>query len=144
MIEVSPETIKEIASQLDCGMVVYLNMETKEIVSIIDFNSHPEADEELWEEQIEEIDNNIEKYLSFQTMTSSDSYRMMEEFTENVSDLRLKDKLELGLSLSKPFRNFKDIIDTSGEYRQEWFDFKDEKYIEYVKERLEQYNNDLE
>jgi len=51
--------------------------------------------------------------------------------------------LELGLSLSKPFRNFKDIIDNENEYRKNWFAFKSAKYIEFVKEQLESYNNNI-
>ena len=41
-IELAEEQIKEIAEELDCGMKVYLNVETNEIKSIIDFDSHIE------------------------------------------------------------------------------------------------------
>ena len=40
------------------------------------------------------------------------------------------------LSKKKPFREFKFVIDNSGAYRQEWFDFKNRKLEEFVRNRL--------
>ncbi len=67
----------------------------------------------------------------------------MEDFIETVEDKRLREKLELGLSLSKPFRNFKDIIDDENEYRKRWFEFRDVRNIEFVKEQIERYNKSI-
>ncbi|MBU0475842.1 MAG: UPF0158 family protein [Bacteroidetes bacterium] len=135
-MKLTDEQIKEIAEELDCGMVVYVHKETKEIKTILDFDSHVDADEELWEEDSNEIEENIDMYFQFSPMDSRASFKIMELFTENVEDEELKKKLELGLSLSKPFRNFKDILDFENEYRDKWFKYKSEKYIEYVKELL--------
>jgi len=44
------------------------------------------------------------------------------------------------LSRKHPFRNFKNIIDNSGPYRQELFDYKSQRYIEWVKDLIEAYN----
>jgi hypothetical protein len=33
------------------------------------------------------------------------------------------------------------LIDNSGKARDEWFAFRDLKYIEFVKEQLDRYNN---
>jgi len=76
-------------------------------------------------------------------MDSRESFQVMEEFVKTVDDEELRKKLELGLSLSKPFRNFKDIIDDENEYRKNWFAIKSAKYIEFVKEQLENYNNNI-
>jgi len=60
----------------------------------------------------------------------------MESFAENeVGDKRFRAKLITALSDSNPFRHFKTIIDNSN-YRQEWFAFKDQWYLEYVKQEL--------
>ncbi|HED08134.1 MAG TPA: hypothetical protein ENI57_08470 [Ignavibacteria bacterium] len=140
-MELTNELIKSIAEELDCGMKVYVHKETKELKSIIDFDSNYFADTELWQEDIDEIEENIDEYIQFEKMDSRESFQVMEDFTNTVTDEELKMKLELGLRLSKPFRNFKDIIDDEGEYRQKWFDFKSEKYIEFVKEQLSDFNN---
>ena len=143
-MELTEEQIEKIADELQTGMKVYVNIETTEIKSIIDFDSYIDAEEESWEEDIKEIEKNYDKYLEFEKMDSSESYRVMEDFTEMVEDEELRKRLELGLSLSKPFRNFKDIIDCEDEDRKKWFEYKSARYIEYVKELLEMYNNRID
>ena len=143
-MELTEEQIEKIADELQTGMKVYVNIETTEIKSIIDFDSYIDAEEESWEEDIKEIEKNYDKYLEFEKMDSSESYRVMEDFTEMVEDEELRKRLELGLSLSKPFRNFKDIIDYEDENRKKWFAYKNARYIEYVKELLEMYNNRID
>ncbi len=140
-INLNNEQIKEIAEELDLGMKVYIHKITKEMKSIIDFDKHIYADEEVWKDDINEIEENYDKYLEFEQMDSRESFQVMEDFVETIRDEELKKKLELGLSLSKPFRNFKDIIGAEGEYREKWFKFKNAKYIEFVKEQLDNYNN---
>ncbi|OGU81898.1 MAG: hypothetical protein A2W11_09140 [Ignavibacteria bacterium RBG_16_35_7] len=141
--ELTEEQIKSIAEELEAGLKVYLNIETKEIKSIIDFDNNFYADMEPWAEDIKEIEANYDKYLEIENMDSRESYQVMEEFIETIEDEELRKKLELGLSLSKPFRNFKDIIDDENEYRIKWFSFKSAKYIESVKEQLERHNNNI-
>ncbi|MDP2362329.1 MAG: UPF0158 family protein [Ignavibacteria bacterium] len=140
-MELTEEQIKHIAEELEIGFNVYLNIETKEIKSILAFDDSGLADMEPWEEDIKEIEKNYDKYLQFEKMDSRESFKVMEDFVETVEDEELRKKLDLGLSLSKPFRNFKDIIDCENEYRKKWFAFKSARYVEFVKERLERYNN---
>jgi len=47
-INLNNEQIKEIAEELDLGMKVYIHKITKEMKSIIDFDKHIYADEEVW------------------------------------------------------------------------------------------------
>lgn len=143
-MELTEEQIKSIAEDLDCGMAVYVNKETQEIKSIIDTDDYLYTEDELLDDDKKEIEENYDKYIEFNKMDSREAYQVMEEFVNTVDDEELRKKLELGLSLSKPFRNFKDIIDCEGEYREKWFAFKSSKYIEYVKEQLAFYNNDIE
>lgn len=110
-MKLTKEQIKSIAEDLDTGMKVYVNLETMEIKSIIDTIQHYDVDAEAWEEDINDIEENFDKYFQFERMDSRESFQVMEDFVETVEDKRLREKLELGLSLSKPFRNFKDIID---------------------------------
>ncbi len=140
-INLTNEQIKEIASELDIGMNVYVNKVTKEIKSIINFDHHIYAEEELWEDEINEIEKNFDSYIQFEPMDSRQAFRVMEEFVETLDNSEIRKKLELGLSLSKPFRNFKDILENYHEYRDKWFSFKEKEYIEYVKEQLDDYNN---
>ena len=140
MIELSHEQIKSIAGDLECGMRCYLNLKSKEIKTILDFDRHIGADEELWEDEIRELEENWTDYFEIENMTSRESFSVMEDFTEQVEDQNLKDRLKYALNRPKPFQNFKYEIDYSGEYRQKWFDFKSERYIEWVRDQINRHN----
>jgi len=64
----------------------------------------------------------------------------MADFAESIDNPRLQDRLINALNKSKPFQNFKWQIDNSGEYRQQWFDFKNMHYIELVKKQIDNNN----
>ena len=140
MIKLTEQQIEEIASDLDCGLRCYYNKRTGEIKTILDFDSWMGADEELWEEDQKEVDENREDYLEFEGMSSHEAFKLMADFAESIDNSKLREKLVNALNRSKPFRNFKWQIDNSGEFRQVWFDFKKKRYIEWVKDQLEQYN----
>ena len=65
----------------------------------------------------------------------------MVDFTDLVDNSALREKLINSLYRSKPFRNFKWIIDNSGDYRQKWFEFKNQKYIEWVEKKISELNS---
>lgn len=138
-MKLSEEQIKSIAEDLDMGLNVYIHTETNEIKTLIDLDS--DLGTEGWEEDIKEIEENFKKYFQFEKMDSRDSFSVMRDFIETVTDERLKSYLESAISHGKPFRKFKDVIDRQGEYRQRWFDFKATSYMEFVKEQIELYNN---
>jgi hypothetical protein len=118
------DQIKEIADGLEAGMKCYYNRLTGNIKTIIDFDSWIGADDELWKDDLNEIDEHFGDYFVFGNMTSHDSFNLMVDFVDLVVDSRIQTKLINALNKSKPFRNFKHVIDNSGEYRQQWFDFK--------------------
>ncbi len=140
MIKLTEQEIKEIASNLDCGMRCFYNKRTGEIKSILNFDSWIGADEEPWEEDLKELDENWSDYIEFENFISRDSFELMVDFAESVDNVNLRERLINSLNKSKPFRNFKWQIDNSGDYRQKWFDFKNNRYIEWVKYQLEQFN----
>ena len=49
---------------------------------------------------------------------------------------RTKGKILNAISKRKPFQNFKNLIDSS-HYRQNWFDFKNKAYINFVKQQIQ-------
>ena len=140
MINFTDDQIKEISQNLDAGMRSFYNTETGEIKILPDFENHLYAEREMWAEDIEEIDSKFDKYVVFELMQSHQSYKIMEEFIETVDDNKLQNRLLDSISRSKPFRNFHNEIDNSGKYRQCWFEFKDQKYIEWVKNQIEVFN----
>ena len=65
---------------------------------------------------------------------------MLANYAEGVNDEELQKRLFQALNRPKPFRNFKWIIDNSGEFRQKWFDHKTLQYKKWVKEQLDDHN----
>jgi len=118
MIRISKEQVREIAEYLDCGMKCYLNKETGELKTIIDFDNSPYADEELWEDVLQELEENWDKYDEIPKMESHESFGLMADFTESINDKDLRTALINALNKRHPFRNFKWVIDNSGIYRQ--------------------------
>jgi len=140
----SEKQIREVAGELDSGMRCFYNPKTKEIVTLPgeEFRAFLESDgEDLMLKEIEEIENNIDDYFEFEAMDSTKSFRVMESFAETVDDKHLKMKLIWSLENRKPFANFKNAIDNSGEYRQQWFDYKAQKYFEFIAKQLRFQNN---
>ena len=137
--DITPKILKEIAEETNCGMVCYLHKKTKEIKSIIDFDQNYYADPEGWEDLIEEIEKNKNQYWRFEQMETYESFRVMEKFAEQLDNDNLKDKLFRALNKRKPFQNFKYIVDNSGEYRQKWFQFRDEAWEQHVLRQFKSY-----
>jgi hypothetical protein len=140
MINLSKDQIKEVADQLDCGNRCYINKETCEIKTTPDFNDGY-ADEELWADILVELEENWDKYIEIEKMESYESYDLMADFAESVDSRELRDSLINALNKKHPFQNFKWVIDNSGPYRQRWFDFKTQKLIKWVENKLDEINS---
>ena len=141
MIKLTEEQIREIADNLETGMRCYYNTKTGEIKSIINTENWIGADLEPWEDEIEVIEENWDDFIEFDNLEIHESFEIMEKFAESIDDARLQEKLFHALNKSKPFRNFKWVIDNSGEYREQWFNYKRARYIQEVKKQIEQQNN---
>ena len=140
MIKLTKDQIKELADQLDCGNKCYIHKETGIIIFTPDFDSGY-ADEELWEDDINELEENWDKYIEIDRMESHESFEIMADFAENVDSRELRDILNNALNRKHPFQNFKWVVDNSGPYRQKWFDFKNQRLIEWVENKLDEINS---
>jgi hypothetical protein len=130
MITITQDQLKEIADQLDCGMRCYINKETGEIKSVLNFVSWNTDDREPWEDVLNDLKENWDKYFEIDRMESHESFEIMADFAESVNSRDLRDALIGALNKKHPFQNFKWVIDNSGPYRQQWFDFKNQRLIE--------------
>jgi len=140
MISLTKDQIKEIAEQLDCGMRCYINKETGAIQTTPDFDNWY-TDDELWTDILNELEENWDKYVEIERMESHDSFDLMADFAASVDSRELRDSLINALNKKHPFRNFKWVADNSGKYRQKWFDFKNQRLIEWVEKKLDEINS---
>lgn len=130
------QKIRDLAQHLTTGVKCYIHRKTLEVVT---FPDPDELDKELlpmWSDDIKKVKKNRKDYIEIENMDSRRTFRVMEDFVETVDDARLKVRLMDALERSKPFRNFRSIIDNADDYREEWFRFSDAKLEEWVEEQL--------
>ena len=129
--------IKEIAEQLDCGMVCFLNKKTGELKFVVDENDPYAFDVwEFYREGLDYIDKNRADFTKIDKMSSRDSFQVMADFVETVNNKKLQEKLYSALNKNKPFRNFNNVVDNYEDLREAWFKFKNKKQIDWVKMSL--------
>ena len=136
MVTLSKENIKEIAEQMDMGFNAFFHKETGELIFVPDLDQFYGMDLEGWEEDFDKLKKNKKKFVEIEKMGAHDSFQVMEDFAEQVDDDSVRIILLEALNRKKPFSNFKDAVDNSGDYREQWFAFRDKRNIEWVEDRL--------
>jgi hypothetical protein len=144
MITLRPEQIKEIAADLSCGLRCFYHKNKKLIFSLPDYEDSYYTKEEIEElmktEEYNPFDN-PDDFIEFEKMDSRHSFSIMEQFAEEMDDEHVQDRLRYAQSRSHPFSKFKDEIEYDGKLRQQWLDFKDKKYVEWVEDQLKYPHN---
>jgi len=139
---ITPQILKQITEELDTGMVCYYHKVTGELEVYPHELSNPGFDEEFWEDVMEKVSENRDDYIEFEPMSSSESFRVMESFISKIDDIRIHNKFIDAISRKRPFAHFKDTLDYYPELREQWYVFKSEAYIQYVKDQLNPENFD--
>ena len=86
--------------------------------------------------ELEKVNQSKVDFIKFERLESFESFKIMERFVAVLTDKNLQLELESILANRKPFQNFKDIINLSN-FRQSWFDFKQNELEKRVKIQLE-------
>lgn len=128
--------LKTIADNIDAGLVCYLNPDTLEIEDIpqefADDYEEMEITTGVSADELNLKHSEWENCIEFRPLESRESFKIMENFSTQVSDKPFRNKLINALNNRKPFANFNMIIHNS-DYRQAWFDFKAEQLQNHVK-----------
>ena len=130
------ENIKEIAEQLDCGFRAFIHKTTQQILFVPDENFLTDIDLDPWNEELEQLENNITDHYEIDKWTSSEAFETMSEFADQLTDSNLQNRLFDALRKNKPYREFKSVIDNSGDFRQQWIDFKNKWQQDFVSRQL--------
>ncbi|QXP61977.1 hypothetical protein H0I26_17585 [Olleya sp. HaHaR_3_96] len=125
MYNTEQNSVKRIAEELDSGFDCYYNSKSDDIIAIpsVSLFSNEEDLKEAFQTQLETIEKHHTDFIKFEVLQSFQSFKIMEQFVQLITDQLLKAELEQILTNKKPFQNFKYKIDHS-EFRQDWFDFK--------------------
>ena len=137
LAELSPEVIREAAEMLDAGMICFIDKYTGELDYYPDESKNYLDDPEPWEETMNKLDSNPGMYYRIEGLSSFDSFKIMEDFIESLSDQQIADQLYRAISKKKPFRNFSDAIFEYPKVREDWFAFKLARYIDWVNEQID-------
>ncbi|MBK9406141.1 MAG: hypothetical protein IPN57_16740 [Ignavibacteria bacterium] len=137
MIKLTEEQISDIAQDLEAGLKCFIHKVTGEVKTLPDeLNGNMEIDEELWQDVIDEIDNDEENFIVIEGMDSRESYMLMEKFIDTVEDKQIAARLTNAINVPKPFHTFRYELNYSDEYLQKWYAFKSQQMIEWVKKHL--------
>ena len=136
MVHLSDDQINDIAQDLDSGFVCYINIRTGEHLTVP--NDYDSWDTDAFDADVAEVKKHKKLYLEIEPPMSGDSFRIMEGFIDSLpaNAHGLQARLIEALNKPKPFRNFKYVIDNSGPYREQWFAYKNQQLIEFVKREL--------
>ena len=138
MIKLSNDQITRITEEVFSGMSCYVHKETGKCLIMVS-DEYRSDYEELYRDEIKEIEENEDKYVYIYSMSSRESFRVMSSFLDKVKNRRKKEKLAEILKRRSPFRNFKDEVEWDEKYRQAWFDHRDRKYNEHTRGYLEEF-----
>jgi len=129
------KVVSEIADGLSAGLICFFNPDTFEVEDIPkELAYDPEEYEMITGETFESTGLNHgswENCITIEPMESHDSFKIMENFVDEIKDTSIQERLKNALSRKKPFANFKYLVENS-EYRQQWFDFRQAQYERYV------------
>ncbi len=135
--------INEIAQELDCGNECYFNQKTKELICLPNADLMETAGEdyykEMFQDDFKKIESQKKDLIKFEVLESFESFRIMEDFKNQVENDEFAEKLDQALNRRKPFQNFKNLIDNS-EYREQWFKFKQKEIEKIVINTIERKN----
>jgi hypothetical protein len=141
-MKLTKKQINEIAQDLEAGMKIFINRKDLEIRTVLDWDEMY-GDSEIWEEELDKIENEWTDYVVIEKMESRDAFKIMANFIGEIDDKALAEELSNVLERKSPFANFKAIVETS-DYREKWFEFKSLQHENYVKEMLELENIEFE
>ncbi|RMG19698.1 MAG: hypothetical protein D6730_21045 [Bacteroidetes bacterium] len=147
--------LAEVASALSYsgthyGASFFLDKETLEVLSITEDMRYTyelvTEDEDALDETPDWMQDAIqpmflmekdpERFIPIDRIPSSDAFREMQAFVEEVDDLEVQHHLANSLRQPKPFRRFKDALLDYPEYRECWFEYRDAYEKELAKEWL--------
>jgi hypothetical protein len=135
-IEIKPETLNEIAQYLDIGMLCFYNKTSGELEYYPEGLEHSGFEED-WADVVNKVEASRADYLQLEKMNSHEAFKVMESFTEGINHLPTHNKFVDAISRKKPFANFNSLISYYPDLREDWFAYKLQSYIEFVKNQVE-------
>jgi len=94
-------------------------------------------DEKEAKAQMKLIDENPERFIAVDRIESHESFRIMEDFVDEVKSETVRRRLMRALTgRRKPFRAFKSALEEFPEVRQQWFAYQEEREFAMARDWL--------
>jgi hypothetical protein len=135
-IEIKPETLKEIAEYLDMGMLCFYNKTNGEIESYPD-GLEDSGLEDDWAEVTDKIAAFPGNYVQIEKMHSHEAFKVIESFIDTINHTPTHNKFIEAISHKKPFAQFNNMLSYYPDLREQWFIYKLNCYIAFVKSQFE-------
>jgi hypothetical protein len=100
----------------------------------------PDADDDISYEDVE----NEDRYFSIEPITSHEAYEIMQDFAASVESDEIRGHLFEVLERKKPFRNFKDTLTDYPDIEKDFYEYKDNRLKEILRDQLAQCGYELE
>lgn len=91
----------------------------------------------IYGESIECEDTDFEEMVRVDPVPSKASFRIMEDFIDDIDNRVLSDQLANAINGRKPFRKFKDVLNNYPQDRKAWFAFQRDAVLRYGLKALE-------
>lgn len=130
------KNLMAIAQSIDAGFITHINLDTFEIEDLPPDMEDPENYELRFKDcswATEPKFYNWENVFRITPLHSSNSFKIMDEFADEMEDAKFQLVLYNALNHRKPFSNFKWKVENSP-YRQNWYDFKQQWLENYVRQ----------
>ncbi len=118
--------IQEALEMTNSESAAYYNKQSGEIIWVFEYMDNDT-------EQLDDIEDNPDKYVALPTRYDIDEYSIMREFAYSCDNTKIANELYLCLKGSGVFRRFKDKIYYLG-IREAWFEFRNNAYRKIAEE----------
>jgi len=99
----------------------------------------PEVDDISYEDV-----ENEDRYFYIEPITSHEGYEIMQDFAESEDSDEIRSHLYDALDGKKPFRNFKHALAGYPDIEKKFYEYKDNRLKEILKDRLAEFGYELE
>lgn len=144
-MQIDKNILRQIVEELLCDAKVYVHRTTGEVIAI------PAGAEDTfmneynpWEEEQKKVDAASNDYLRFKQMGSREGYQIMEMFIDQLQNVALSQRLSIAIQKKRPFAHFNAEIHSSGPCREQWFQFREKQYMDWVAGQWEDMESQFE
>jgi len=131
-LKINLDELREAMEDSSYEREYYLDLKTGEVLFTSDF-----MDDEESGKLKDRIEKDFDRYEHIPKAESREGYEEMVDFIVTVKDERLAELLGVAINGKGAFRRFKDVLLNYPEARERWFEFKDDRMRERVREWLD-------